>query len=192
LGRPLIAAAAIAALALGGAACGDDETAETSTGATTQAATERTATERTSSTRTAASERAETEVETRTSDTGPVGERDTGGTDVAPAPSAEDEPGGAGDEEPALSLAQLTGRDGRITPSLVRVAPYIAIRVELRSGDGKPYALRIGDRTLRAGGELASASARFPGLQPDAALRGLPVGGAGTPVRIEATAQPGP
>ena len=50
--------------------------------------------------------------------------------------SPEDEPGGAGDEEPARSLALFTGEGGRITPRLVRVPPFISIRVELRSADG--------------------------------------------------------
>jgi hypothetical protein len=75
---------------------------------------------------------------------------------------------------------------------VVQVPPFIAVRVELRSVDGRAYALQIGGRTLRAGGELSSASVLLPGLRPGAVLRGVPVGGAGTPVRIEATAEPGP
>ena len=59
--------------------------------------------------------------------------------------SPEDQPGGAGDEEPARSLALLTGEGGRITPPTVRVPAFISIRVELRSGDGREYGLRFGD-----------------------------------------------
>lgn len=75
---------------------------------------------------------------------------------------------------------------------MVQVPPFLAVRVELSSGDGRAYALRIGGRTLQAGGELSSASTLLPGLRQGEVLRGVPVGGAGTPVRIEATAEPGP
>jgi hypothetical protein len=111
----------------------------------------------------------------------------------APQPetgSPEDEPGGAGDEEPARSQALFTGRGGRIRPRVVRVPPFIAIRVELRSADGRRYALRFGRRRLRVGGEIGSVSARFDGLRPGKVLRGVSRGG--LRVRIEATAEPGP
>ena len=100
--------------------------------------------------------------------------------------SPEDRPGGVGDEEPARVQALLTARGGRIRPRLVRVPSYIAVRVELRSADGRPYALRIGRRTLRSGGSL-----RIAGLRPREALTARPVG-AGNAVRIEASAEPGP
>lgn len=108
-----------------------------------------------------------------------------------PETSPEEAPGGAGDEEPARSLALFTGAGGQITPPVVRVPSFISIRVELRSSDGRPYALRFAGETIRVSGGLASVSTTLDGLRPGAALVGTPVG-PGTPVRIEATAEPGP
>jgi hypothetical protein len=108
-----------------------------------------------------------------------------------PETSPEEAPGGAGDEEPARSLALFTGAGGRITPPVVRVPSFISIRVELRSSDGRPYALRFAGETIRVSGGLASVSTTLDGLRPGAALVGTPVG-PGTRVRIEATAEPGP
>jgi hypothetical protein len=125
-------------------------------------------------------------------------EREATGTATAPeeteteAASPEDQPGGAGDEEPVRSQALFSGRGGRVTPRLVRVPAFIAIRVELRSADGRRYALRFGRRTLRVDEEVSSVSARFDGLRPGRSLVGDPVGGAGTRVRVEASAEPGP
>jgi hypothetical protein len=160
----LAAAAATAVVAVSG--CGGDDEPEaekTETGGAKAQTTERT--------------RAETDGKPR---------RKGGGT-----PSPEDQPGGAGDEEPARSQALFTGRGGSVTPRRVRVPPYIAIRVELRSADGRSYALRFGDRTVRAGGELGSASTTFAGLRPGRSLKGQLVGGGGA-VRIVADAEPGP
>jgi hypothetical protein len=163
------AAFLVACAALLGAGCGGDDEG----GDTTPAAT---VTETTESAPATVTETAAT-VETEPS---------------ATATSPEDRPGGAGDEEPARSLASLTGRDGRITPARVRVPAFISIRVELRSVDGRRYALRFGSRTLATGGEVGSISGTFAGLRPGRALVGRPVGGLGNAVRIEATAEPGP
>jgi hypothetical protein len=103
----------------------------------------------------------------------------------------EDEPGGAGDEEPARTLALLTADNGRIAPRVVRVPAFISIQVELRSKDGRKYGLRFGDVTITAGGGLSSVSTRIDGLRPGKAISGEPTG-PGNPVRIEATAEPGP
>jgi hypothetical protein len=108
-----------------------------------------------------------------------------------PETSPEEAPGGAGDEEPARSLALFTGAGGQITPPVVRVPSFISIRVELRSADGRSYALRFGGETIRVSRGLASVSTTIDGLRPGAALVGIPVG-PGTRVRIEATAEPGP
>jgi len=105
--------------------------------------------------------------------------------------SPEKHPGGAGDEEPARSQALFTGRGGRVRPGVVRVPSFIAIRVELRSADGATYALRFGNRTLRADRSASSVSASFSGLRPGKGLTGEPVGD-GNRVRVEATAEPGP
>ena len=103
----------------------------------------------------------------------------------------EDQPGGAGDEEPARTLALFTAKDGRITPRVVRVPAFISIQVELRSPDGQKYGLRFGDVTIAAGGGLNSVSKTIDGLRPGKAIVGTPVG-QGNRVRIEATAEPGP
>jgi hypothetical protein len=113
-------------------------------------------------------------------------------TEVAPEATApEEQPGGAGDEEPARTLALFTADNGRITPRVVRVPAFISIQVELRSKDGREYGLRFGDVTIRAGGEINSASTVIDGLRPNEAVVGRPAG-AGNRVRVEATAEPGP
>jgi hypothetical protein len=158
--------------------CGDDDdvasttpTATTPAGTATTESTPRTETER------EAEEPAETETEPA-----------EGPEDV---PGGEDMPGGAGDEEPARTLALFTARGGRITPRVVRVPAFIAVKVELRSADGQTYALRFGDTTITAGGELSSVGKTIDGLRPGEAIMGKPAG-PGNPVRIEATAEPGP
>ena len=112
-------------------------------------------------------------------------------TESEPAESPEDQPGGAGDEEPARTPALFTAENGRITPRVVRVPAFISIQVELRSADGQTYGLRFGDTTITAGGELASVSTTIDGLRPGERIVGKPTG-AGNPVRVEATAEPGP
>jgi hypothetical protein len=121
-------------------------------------------------------------------------------TETAPAPpetepepptSPEDQPGGAGDEEPARTLALFTGENGRITPTVVRVPAYISIRVELRSGDGRRYGLTFEGEGISVGGALGSVSTTIDGLRPGEAVVGIPEG-AENRVRIEATAEPGP
>jgi hypothetical protein len=111
--------------------------------------------------------------------------------ETEPPVSPEDQPGGAGDEEPARSLALFTGEGGRITPRTVRVPAFISIRVELRSGDGREYGLAFGSDTIRVSGGLSSASTTIDGLRPTEAIVGTPTG-PGNRVRIEATAEPGP
>ena len=103
----------------------------------------------------------------------------------------EDQPGGAGDEEPARTLALFTANDGRITPRVVRVPAFISIEVQLRSADGEKYRMRFGDVTITAGGGLSSVSTTIDGLRPGEAIVGTPEG-PGNRVRIEATAEPGP
>ncbi len=120
---------------------------------------------------------------------------DTGTADTTtepvgtPVPSPEEQPGGAGDEEPARSLASITGRGGRVAPRLVLVPPYISIRVELRSADGRAYALRGGGRSLRVDSDIAAASTTFDGLRPG---RRLVLSGPQGRVAVEASAEPGP
>ena len=119
-------------------------------------------------------------------------EQETGAeTETTPAESPEDQPGGAGDEEPARTLALFTARGGRITPRVVRVPAFISIEVQLRSADGAEYKMRFGDVTIKVGGALSSVSTTLDGLRPGKAIVGTPEG-AGNRVRIEATAEPGP
>lgn len=102
--------------------------------------------------------------------------------------SPEDAPGGAGDEQAIRSQALFTGRAGGIRPRLVQVPPFIAVRVELRSADGRAYRLSFGGRTLSAGPGKRSASSTFDGLRPGRRL----VGSGSARVVIEASAEPGP
>ena len=165
--RPLVAGACAAVLAGG---CGGDDESSTSK-ATTAPKT--------------ATETATTETATAPAETSQTTGTSTSGT------SPEDQPGGAGDEEPARSQALFTGRGGRIRPTVVRVPAYIAIRVELRSGDGAAYALRFNNRILKVDGTVGSVTRDFSGLRPGKVLAGTGVNG-GNAVRVEATAEPGP
>ena len=167
----LVAAVSLAALGCGG----DDE--DTQTGARTDTTPTETRSEETV---------AETETETE-----PETETTPGETETEPAPAPEEEPGGAGDEEPARSLAMFTGRGGQIVPRTIRVPAFISIRVELRSADGRDYGLRIAGETLNVTGGLGSVSTTFDGLRPGQVLVGTPIG-PGNRVRVEATAEPGP
>jgi hypothetical protein len=170
----IVAFACLFAVAMALIGCGgDDEDGDSTTPAATAPA-ETATTESTPSTETEEAEKpAETEAETETSE-GPEGT-----------------PGGAGDEEPARIQALFTARGGRITPRVVRVPAFIAVKVELRSADGQTYALRFGDTTITASAEFRSVSTTIDGLRPGEAIAGKPAS-QGNPVRIEATAEPGP
>ncbi|HEX2070255.1 MAG TPA: hypothetical protein VHF90_01235 [Thermoleophilaceae bacterium] len=167
-------------LALGLAACGDDEddngAAGTEAGATTEQ-TEATAT-------------ATTPVDTATETTGTeTGGEAEGGGATPPRTSPEEQEGGAGDEIPASSQASITGTGGRLTPATVRVPPFIAIRVELRSADGVQYELSGGGKTVAAGGEIETAGTTFDGLRPG---ERLVLSGPQGKVTVIANAEPGP
>jgi hypothetical protein len=169
--------AAVLALALALAGCGGDEE-ERATTTETQTETTEAATTQTETTSPPQSETVPP----------PTGEAPT---PREPSPSPEDQPGGAGDEEPARSLALFTGEGGRITPRVIRVPAFISIRVEVRSADGRKYGLSFGGETIEAGGALSSAAITLDGLRPGATVTGTPTGAANA-VRIEATAEPGP
>ena len=111
-----------------------------------------------------------------------------GGSKGKPGP--EDQQGGAGDEQPARTQVLLTGRNGKISPKVIRVTPFISVRVELRSGDGRQYSLRIAGKKLTAGGGLSSASTTLDGLRFRGSYNGR--GSDGSRIRIEANAEPGP
>jgi hypothetical protein len=166
-------AACLVATALAAAGCGGDDEPE-ATAPTTTAETETTPVVTTPT---------DTQTETKPMETAPAPAK----TETSP----EDMPGGAGDEEPARTLALFTARGGRIRPRLVRVPAFISIQIELRSADGENYSLRFGDVTIRAGGAINSTSTTIDGLRPGESIAGVPQG-TGNMVRISATAEPGP
>lgn len=127
------------------AGCGDDDDEAATTGETT-------ATETAPAT--------ETETTPAQTDTEPD-EADEGEGDGGEAPP-EEQPGGAGDEEPAQTQVVLTGRDGKVTPRRVTVAPFIAIRIELRSADGGRYGFNCGNPII-VDREIETASTRVAG-----------------------------
>lgn len=184
--RSALAAAAVVLAAGGAAGCGDEERGsvtvqdgETGTSGSTAPTATTTTPEPTDTEPTAT-------VTTPESSQPPP----SGGGGAAPeGGSPEDQQGGAGDEVPASSQALLTGRNGRIGPRLVRVPPYIAIRVELRSADGERYRLAANGRSVEAGGAIASTSAVFDGLRPG---KRLVLTGPSGRVTVEASAEPGP
>ena len=97
-----------------------------------------------------------------------------------------------GDEEPIRSEAVFSGSGGRLTPRVVRVPAFIAIKVILRSSDagrGRSYTLEIGGQRLAIGHERQVDEADLDGLPPERAYRGRSPQGS---VRIVASAEPGP
>jgi hypothetical protein len=173
---PVRAVLVLAAACLVLAGCGGDDEETTADAPPPPAETERTDAETT-----------ETEAQTETDET--ETETETEATETSTSP--EDQPGGAGDEEPARSVARFTAENGRIRPRVIRVPAFISIRVELRSADGRDYGLTFDGKTIRVSGALASVSTTFAGLRPGQTLVGKPTGAGGT-VRVEATAEPGP
>ena len=166
------AAALLSGVALVAAGCGgDDEKKSTADGAATQ----------TTSSQETDTATAETTPKARTVTT-PA--ETTGGTT-----SPEKQPGGAGDEVPNATQALITGRGGKLSPSTVSVAPFIAVTVELRSNDGLDYSLRGGGKSLSAGEGHNSASATFDGLRPG---KTLVLTGPQGRVTVSANADPGP
>jgi hypothetical protein len=133
----------------------------------------------------------------RSAPTAPARTTDTARAPVTQPPpetgkrSPEQQPGGAGDEQPARTPASFTGRAGRISPRTVHVPPYIAVLVRLRSADGGAYGLRFPRATLRAAGGRSVDSAMLDGLRPGSSASGRPLAG-GNGVRVVADAEPGP
>jgi hypothetical protein len=171
-----VAAAAVLALLAVAGCGGDEEEPETAATTSTPTETQTTATEETVT---------EPEVETAT-------EVEVEPKPVEPETSPEEQPGGAGDEEPARSQALFTAAGGRVTPRVVRIPSFIAVRVELRARDAGPYTLTIGGQTIEVGDALNSMSVSLDGLRPGDAYVGRLGSGASGRVRVEATAEPGP
>jgi len=158
------------ALVLAVAGCGDDD-------------------EEPAATATTPSTQAETDSEAETAPAEPPATVSVPEEEAAPPP--EEQPGGVGDEEPARSQASFTGRGGRITPRAVRVAPFIAVRIELRSADGGTYGLSCRGRSLRVDADIATTSTRIAGRRPGDRVRCAALG-PHNPVVISASAEPGP
>lgn len=163
-------------LALGLAACGGDD--EDDGGDVAGTTTEQTDTAATTETAPTATE---------TTETG--GEAEGGGAKPPSTVPSEDQEAGAGDEVPASSQALVTGNGGKLSPGTVRVPPFIAIRVRLRSADGVEYQLTGGGKTIKAGGEIESAGTTFDGLR---AGEKLVLTGPQGKVTVVANAEPGP
>ena len=104
-------------------------------------------------------------------------------------PSPEEAEGGAGDEEPIRTEVVLRGRNGRVAPSRARVAPFIAVRVVLRSADGGRYSLTLGGKTLTVGPARRRAAVDLGGLRSGRRYVGRGPTGS---VTVEASAEPGP
>jgi hypothetical protein len=120
-------------------------------------------------------------------------------TATAPAPkkkkkkSPEQQPGGAGDETPIATQAQLTAKGGKVSPSRVRVPPFIAVNIVLRAVDEKPYMLLVGTREVAVGQGRTEASLRLDGLRPGAKYIVRPQFGVKPKkIVIVANAEPGP
>ena len=82
--------------------------------------------------------------------------------------SPEDQPGGAGDEEPARSEAVLEiSRAGALSPKRVQVAPFIAVKLILRPARGRDYEVTVRGPayTGQAGGNRES-DLDLEGLRP--------------------------
>lgn len=119
-------------------------------------------------------------------------------TDTTKAPDPDTEPRTVppeeqqGDEEPIRSEAVFTGEGGRLTPREIRVPPFIAIRVILRSVDAgrdRGYSLAIGGSRLAIGHARAVDELELDGLLPNESYEGRSPQGN---VRVVASAEPGP
>ena len=107
-----------------------------------------------------------------------------------PETGPEDQPGGAGDEEPARVEAALTGRGGDIGPREVRVPPYIAVEVTLYSADKRDYSITVNGERVKVGSADRSGSISLDGLRPNASYTVKASGG--RVIRVVASAEPGP
>jgi hypothetical protein len=169
-----------ALVALAFAGCGGDDDDQS---ASTPQASATTTSDTTSTT--------STELEPRT-ETQP-NDGDGNGVDTTTEP--ESQTGGPGDETPAQVPALFTGRNGEITPRVVKVPAYISVLVTLRGGDEAGYSLTFGKKTIRVSPGLSSVGTRLAGLKPGAKVVGVATSGQGTDagkVTNSATAEPGP
>jgi hypothetical protein len=99
--------------------------------------------------------------------------------------SPEDQPGGAGDEEPVRSEAVFTGRGGTIRPARIAVPAYIAVVIRLSKADDGDYSVTFEGKTIGPGEDIS-----IDGLRPNERLTGR--GSDGSRLVVSATAEPGP
>ena len=95
----------------------------------------------------------------------------------------------SGDETPISTQALFTGRGGTISPRRIRVPPFIAVTVVLRSADGRTYGIAVDGRGMYTNG---TGKLKLPGLR--AGDRYVVKNQSGSPARLEivANAEPGP
>jgi hypothetical protein len=124
-------------------------------------------------------------------------------TTTAPAPklktnkkkttSPERQPGGAGDETPIATQALFTATGGKVTPSHIRVPPFIAVRVVLQARDQKPYTITVNGKEVAVGEGRTQATLRLDGLRPgDKYVLHPQFGTKPKTLVIVANAEPGP
>jgi hypothetical protein len=82
--------------------------------------------------------------------------------------SPESQPGGAGDETPIATQALFTAKGGNVSPSRVRVPPFIAVKIVLRAVDEKGYTLLVNGKEVAVGEGRTEATLRLDGLRPGA------------------------
>lgn len=94
--------------------------------------------------------------------------QDAGTAELPDAPtSPEEQEGGAGDEEAARSEVVLEFSNEGLEPPIVRVAPFIAVKLIVRSVDGSEYNVSVSGP--RSGGGAAGSSEAdldLEGLRP--------------------------
>jgi hypothetical protein len=82
--------------------------------------------------------------------------------------SPEQQPGGAGDETPIATQALFTAKGGKVSPSRIRVPPFIAVKIVLRAADEKGYTLLVNRKEVAVGEGRTEATLRLDGLRPGA------------------------
>jgi hypothetical protein len=107
--------------------------------------------------------------------------------------SPESQPGGAGDETPIATQALFTASGGKVTPSHVRVPPFIAVMVVLEARDQRPYTITVNGKEVAVGEGRTQATLRLDGLRPGAKYVLHPqFGTKPKTLVIVANAEPGP
>jgi len=88
--------------------------------------------------------------------------------DGGPPPGPEEQPGGAGDEEPIRVPATYRVRAGRLSPPSITVPAFLAVRVEVASTDGRRHTvvLEAGERRVLRVPAGGRDSVLLDGLKP--------------------------